>query len=107
MIEANSASSSANDVSIRTRVFGWFARISRVASIPLPSARRTSMTTTSGRVRSASSIGLSNGPRLAGHHDVVRGLEEGLDTAADDLVIVDEQDTQRRLVRGPHRLRRY
>src|SRR3990172_3763017 len=55
MIEANRASSSANEVSMTTWVFGCLARISRVASIPLPSARRTSMTTTSGRVRSASS----------------------------------------------------
>ena len=35
MIEANSASSSANEVSIRTRVSGLRARISRVASMPL------------------------------------------------------------------------
>ena len=56
MIESNSASSSANEVSISTRVAGWFARISRVASMPLPSVRRTSITTTSGPVRSASSI---------------------------------------------------
>src|SRR6266536_929005 len=56
MMEANRASSSANEVSIRTWVWGRRARISRVASIPLPSASRTSMTTTSGRVRSASSI---------------------------------------------------
>jgi hypothetical protein len=56
MIEANSASSSAKEVSIRTRVAGCLARISRVASMPLPSVRRTSITITSGRVRSASSI---------------------------------------------------
>src|SRR3990172_1639408 len=56
MIEANRASSSAKVVSMITWVFGCLARISRVASMPLPSARRTSMTTTSGRVRSASSM---------------------------------------------------
>ena len=56
MIEENNASSSANDVNIRTRVAGCFARISLVASIPLPSASRTSITITSGLVRSASSI---------------------------------------------------
>ena len=56
MIEANSASSSANDVSISTLVAGRAARISRVASIPLPSVSRTSITITSGRVRAASSI---------------------------------------------------
>src|SRR3954470_9870020 len=56
MIEANSASSSANEVSIRTFVAGRVARISRVASIPEPSVSRTSITITSGRVRAASSI---------------------------------------------------
>ena len=45
-----------------TAVFGCLARISRVASMPLPSARRTSMTTTSGRVRSASSIAARPAP---------------------------------------------
>src|SRR5258708_28897234 len=56
MIDAKSASSSANVVSIRTCVFGSLARISRVASMPLPSASRTSITTTSGRAHSARSI---------------------------------------------------
>src|SRR5512134_3412212 len=65
MIEANRASSSANEVSMTTAVFGCFARISRVASMPLPSARRTSMTTTSGRVRSASSIASRTEPASA------------------------------------------
>jgi hypothetical protein len=36
MIEADSASSSANEVGIRTFVSGRRARISRVASMPLP-----------------------------------------------------------------------
>src|SRR5262245_56992340 len=53
MIEANSASSSANEVSISTLVAGRRARMSLVASMPLPSDRRTSMTTTSGVERSA------------------------------------------------------
>src|SRR5262252_155627 len=53
MIEANRASSSANEVNMSTLVSGLCARISRVASIPLPSARRTSITITSGRARSA------------------------------------------------------
>src|SRR6202165_2146755 len=56
MIEAKSASSSANVVSIRTWVFGSFARISLVASMPLPSGRRTSMMTTSGRAHTARSL---------------------------------------------------
>src|SRR3990170_1894772 len=65
MIEANRASSSAKDVSMTTAVFGCFARISRVASMPLPSASRTSMTTTSGRVRSASSMASRTEPASA------------------------------------------
>src|SRR5216684_704000 len=56
MIEAKSASSSAKVVSIRTCVFGSLERISRVASMPLPSASRTSITTTSGRAHSARSM---------------------------------------------------
>ena len=56
MIDANNASSSAKEVSINTCVFSSLARISRVASIPLPSARRTSMTTTLGLVLTAWSI---------------------------------------------------
>ena len=56
MIDAKRASSSANVVSIRTCVFGSFERISRVASMPLPSASRTSITTTSGRAHSARSM---------------------------------------------------
>src|SRR5919109_4701858 len=55
MIEAKSASSSANEVSMMTLVSGRAARISRVASIPLPSSKRTSMTTTSGRTEAATS----------------------------------------------------
>ena len=65
MIEENSASSSANEVSIRTLVSGWSARICRVASMPLPSASRTSITTTSGRVRAASSIASCTLPACA------------------------------------------
>src|SRR5438876_6042626 len=56
MIDAKRASSSANVVSIRTCVFGSLERISRVASMPLPSASRTSITTTSGRAHSARSM---------------------------------------------------
>src|SRR5215208_5114848 len=53
MIEANRASSSANDVSMSTLVWGRAARMSRVASMPEPSERRTSMTITSGRAWAA------------------------------------------------------
>src|SRR5579884_689837 len=65
MIEANSASSSANEVSISTRVSGRRVRISRVASMPLPSARRTSITTRSGRTRSASATASATVPASA------------------------------------------
>src|SRR5918994_3324174 len=53
MMEANKASSSAKLVSIRTVVWGRAARMSRVASMPEPSWRRTSMTITSGRAWAA------------------------------------------------------
>src|SRR4030095_8348726 len=53
MIEANRASSSAKLVSISTWVLGRWARMSRVASIPEPSERRTSITTMSGRAWAA------------------------------------------------------
>src|SRR4029453_11472239 len=53
MIEANRASSSAKLVSISTLVWGRAARMSRVASMPEPSERRTSMTMTSGRAWAA------------------------------------------------------
>jgi len=65
MIDANKASSSANDVSISTCVCGLAARISRVASMPLPSISLTSITTTSGRVRAASSIASRTVPASA------------------------------------------
>ena len=45
-----------------TCVAGLLARISRVASMPEPSARRTSITTTSGRARSASSMASRTDP---------------------------------------------
>ncbi len=48
MIEANSASSSAKEVSISTLMCGQRDRISRHASTPFPSGRRTSITTISG-----------------------------------------------------------
>ena len=101
MIEANSASSSANDVSIRTCVSGCFARISRVASIPLPSVSRTSMTTTSGRVRSASSIASCTMPASAVTTMSSCGLQHGPDAVADDLVVVDEHHAERRLLHDP------
>ncbi len=56
MIEANSASSSAYEVSMITFVSGRASRIARHASTPEPSGRRTSMITTSGLARAAASI---------------------------------------------------
>ena len=62
MIEANSASSSAYDVSMITLISGSTSRIERQASTPLPSGRRTSMITTSGFVRAAASIASATVP---------------------------------------------
>src|SRR5438105_3881647 len=59
------ASPSANVVSIRTCVLGNLVLISRVASMPLPSARRTSITTTSGRAHSARSMASLTAPASA------------------------------------------
>ena len=50
MMALNSASSSANDVSIRQAISGCFERISRHTSTPSPSGRRTSRMATSGLV---------------------------------------------------------
>ena len=101
MIEANSASSSANDVSISTWVSGRLARISRVASIPLPSDSRTSITTTSGRVRAASSIASRTVPASAVTTMSSSGVEHRADAVAHDLVVVDEHHAQRRRLRSP------
>jgi hypothetical protein len=64
MIEAISASSSANEVSMRTLTAGKLERMSRQASIPERSGMRTSITTTSGSSsptrRSASSALLAS-----------------------------------------------
>src|SRR4029453_1479985 len=86
MIEAKSASSSANEVSISTWVAGRCARMSRVASMPLPSERRTSMTITAGSAPSASP---TPSPAEPG------AVEQRPDAVADDLVVVDQHDPQR------------
>src|SRR5215207_8796289 len=65
MIEANRASSSAKLVSIRTVVWGRAARMSRVASMPEPSWRRTSMTMTSGRAWAATATASRTEPASA------------------------------------------
>src|SRR5215218_1073398 len=65
MMEANRASSSANEVSISTRVWGRAARMSRVASMPEPSERRTSMTITSGRAWAATATASRTEPASA------------------------------------------
>src|SRR6266511_1284716 len=86
MIEANRASSSANEVSMMTAVFGWRARISRVASIPLPSARRTSMTTTSVR---AGRLPLERQQGLPGH--AVGRSQLDVDLLAQATVVVERE----------------
>src|SRR5215213_2309640 len=65
MIEANRASSSAKEVSISTLVWGRAARMSRVASMPEPSERRTSMTITSGRAWAATATASRTEPASA------------------------------------------
>ena len=65
MMEAKRASSSANEVSINTWISGHLARISRVASMPLPSRSRTSITTTSGWVRAAAATASPTPPASA------------------------------------------
>src|SRR5438105_217401 len=94
MIDAKRASSSANVVSIRTCVFGSFERISRVASIPLPSASRTSITTTSGQALSASTAAPGLEPTA-----VVVDLEDGA------LVALQEADPARGRLRVPRHVR--
>src|SRR4030095_15527586 len=89
MIEANRASSSAKLVSISTAVWGRAARMSRVASIPEPSERRTSLTTTSGRAWA----GTAPPGACAG--------ERELDAAADARVIVTKQAPQGRSAHAP------
>ena len=71
MIEANRASSSAKEVSIRTSVAGRAARMSRVASIPEPSWRRTSITTMSGRAWAA--VATASRAVLASAHTTTSG----------------------------------
>src|SRR5215471_3730312 len=65
MIDEKRASSSANEVSINTLIRSSWARISRVASMPLASGSRTSMTMTSGLVRIASLIASAAVPASA------------------------------------------
>src|SRR6185436_17072244 len=64
-IAERTASSSGYDVNMTTRVFGNSARISRQASIPEPSGRRTSMTMMSGSKRRAASIDSATVPASA------------------------------------------
>jgi hypothetical protein len=44
---------------------------------------------------------LADRPGLSRHDDVVGGLQEGADTAANDLVVVDEEYAERRFCHGP------
>jgi hypothetical protein len=56
---------------------------------------RTSITTTSGRARSASWMASRPEPGLRAHQHILRGLEKRLHAASHDLVIIDEQHAQR------------
>jgi hypothetical protein len=86
------ASSSENDVSISTRVLGLADRISRHASMPLPSRRRTCITITSGccdslRDRVLQALRLANdGHRRHGANQ--RGQAE-----SDDRMVISQQHT--------------
>jgi len=64
-------------------------RISRHTDTPSPSGSRTSSTATSGL-----SAGIGAG--LADHADVRLGLQQVTDTAADNLVVVQEKHRDRR-----------
>ena len=65
MIALNTASSSANEVSIRHATSGCFERISRQTSTPSPSGSRTSRTATSGVAAGMRSYASSRGAGLA------------------------------------------
>ena len=82
-------------MSITTRVAGNSARISRHASIPEPSGRRTSITTRSGWKRLAISIDFGDRAGLGDDLELRSAVEHGDQTLADDLVVVDHQEGQR------------
>src|SRR3989304_3474842 len=92
MIAERTASSSGKLVRMITRTSGISARISRQASMPDPSGRRTSMTTRSGRNRRTTESASSAGPGGAGR-EAAPGRE------ADAVVRDDEADPLRDPVR--------
>ncbi len=98
MIEANNASSSANDVSISTWVFGCFARISprRLDAAPVDQSDVHDDDVGAGTVGLVDR--LLDGTRLGRHDDVVLRLQHRSDAVADDLVIVDEHHPEGRLL---------
>ncbi len=97
MIESNSASSSANDVSIRHCTSGWRERISRHTSTPSPSGSRTSSTATSARAdgrrdRASSAVPASPTTTISPPLSASMQLAHA---APDDLVVVEKENPDR------------
>ena len=68
------------------------ATIRRVASIPSTSGMRTSIRTTSGAQLLDEARRLAAVARLAHHLDVRLGFEDHPEAAADERLVVDQQD---------------
>ena len=106
MIAWKSASSSEKDVSIRHWISGCAARMSRQTSTPLPSGSRTSSTATSGRVGGIREMASAAVPGLADHLDEPGRLDQVPEAPPDDLVVVEQEDTDPvgpLTLRGRHR----
>ena len=94
MIASNSASSSENEVRIRHAVRGCRERISRHASTPLPSARRTSSTDI-GIERRHPAHRLVFGARLADDVMSSLGFKQIAKPTAHDLMVVEQEHPDR------------
>ena len=91
MIAENSASSSSYDVRISALMDGSTERTSRQTSMPVPSGSRPSRIATSGRSAGIRRAASWAEPGLADDLDVALGLEQLLDAAAHDLVVVEQE----------------
>src|SRR5665213_123377 len=91
MIEANRASSSAYDVSMMQAVSGICDRISLHTSTPLPDVEDGHV----GTERGDPGEGLGRRSGLPHHLEVLRRLEQGAQSGAHDLVIVEEEHAYR------------
>ena len=91
MIASKSASSSANEVSIRHLMSSSCERISRQTSTPLPSGSRTSSTATSGRVAGIRTRASARRARLADDLDVVLDREQLVDATPDHFVVIEQE----------------